>query len=183
MKIHIAISFILFFILIGTSCQDKKRTQQINELEKLTGTLDSLNEIAESNRVDTLPLLINHIKENTFRFSQLYVADSIDYEKARLMKDYKEIRKAMSKNSGNLAKVRQSIPEIKEKANDLKTDIKNGAGEREKYDEYIGFEKNKLFQVEEILNYYLETKEHYTNLFHETEPKVQALIVSLENEN
>lgn len=175
--------YIFIFIVFSLiSCQDKEKTKMLEEIAEMHSSLDSLEIISNENRIDTLNLLIEYIKSNTSQVKKYYYTDTIEYEVAEMMNSYKETRKAFAKNSGNLAKARQAIPEVKESLDNLSHDIKNGVGQREKYEEFVGFEKGKLNQIKEILTYYLETKEKYTTLFIETDKKVLKFIEQLKSE-
>jgi hypothetical protein len=77
--------------------------------------------------------------------------------------------------------VKQSIPEVRQKVEDLKHDIDNGVGEREKYEEYINFEKKKIADIEEVLNYYLETRNKFYNRYDSLHPIVTNFADSLLN--
>lgn len=154
----------------------------INEIQEMHATLDSLESVTEQNRIDTLTQLIEYIKFNTDEVVNNYHTDTIDYKVAKMMNNYKDTRKAFSKNSGNLAKARQAIPEVRESLENLSHDIEHGVGQRDKYEEFIGFEKGKVKQIKEILTYYLETKEKYTTLFIETDKEVLEFIEQLKSE-
>ena len=153
------------------------------EIQTMHNTLDSLESITENNRIDTLTQLVDYIKTNTEEVINNYYTDTIDYAVAKMMNNYKDTRKAFSKNSGNLAKARQAIPEVRESLNDLRHDIEHGVGQRDKYEEFVGFEKGKVKQIKEILTYYLETKEKYTALFIETDKEVLEFIEKLKSDN
>jgi hypothetical protein len=173
---------IIFFVLSLVSCQDKAKTKMLDEIDAMHSSLDSLEIVADENRIDTLTFLIEYIKSNTSQVKKNYYSDTVDYEIADMMNTYKSTRKAFAKNSGNLAKARQAIPEVKESLDNLAHDIKNGVGQREKYEEFVGFEREKLNQIKEILTYYMETKEKYTTLFIETDKKVLQFIEQLKSE-
>ncbi|MCC5924487.1 MAG: hypothetical protein JJT77_11940 [Crocinitomicaceae bacterium] len=175
----------IFFLGLSSmlwSCKDSVREEYLTAIATMEQELDSMLLIAEANRIDTLPKLIDHIKNRTLEVSKYYVPDTIDLEIAKMMNLYRDVRKAMSSNSGNLAKVKNSIPEVKQKLADLRYDIENGLGDREKYSEFVNFERSKVNQIKEILNYYLDVKQEFTDVFRETDPQVQSFIRELKNE-
>jgi predicted nucleic acid-binding Zn-ribbon protein len=168
--------------LVLWSCKDGAREGYLSEIASMEQELDSMMVIAQANRIDTLPKLIDHIKNRTLEVSNLYAPDTIDLEIAKMMNLYRDVRKAMSSNSGNLAKVKNSIPEVQQKLADLRYDIENGLGDREKYGDFVNFERSKVNQIKEILNYYLDVKQEFTDVFNETDPQVRAFIQELRNE-
>ena len=182
-KICLIMKFIIF-VFIGLfffSCQDKERAALLDRVEEMHEMLDSMKTVADESQIDTLHLLVEHIKQRTSVVKKYYIPDTVEYNIARMMNDYKEVRKALSTNSGNLSKVRQSIPEVKESLDNLQHDIKHGVGERDRYEEYVDFESQKVKKIHEILTYYLETKEKYSSLYRETEPKINEFIEHLKS--
>lgn len=178
--------YIIFLALLVAglimSCKDAQKQKYLDEISSMEKDLDSMEQLAEQNRIDTLPKLINRIKNKTLEVQQNYYTDTIDYEVADMMNDFKQARKGLSSNSGNLAKVRNSIPEVKQKLSDLSFDIDHGVGDRSRYQEYIDYENEKVLQIEDILTYYLDNKKKYLKLYSEAAPKVDAFIKELKSE-
>lgn len=171
----------IFVVSLLFACKDEQKTKHLEEINSMVQDLDSLSKVANdtSGRV---PYNVNMSVQNTIlRVKNNYLPDTINYAVAQMMNDYKEIRKAVMSNSGNLAKVKQSIPEVQQKVEDLKHDIKNGVGEREKYQEYINFEKKKIADIEEVLDYYLKTKTKFYNRYDSLHPIVSNFADSLLN--
>jgi len=174
--------FTLSSVLFIFSCKDKEKESQLAQINTLENTLDSLALLANEHRIDTLGALIQHIKTETKKFSSLYYPDTIDLKIAGMMNSYKQARKAMSSNSGNLAKVNQSIPEVQQKLKDLTHDIENGVGQRDKYQEHIRFEVGKVEQIKNILDFYILNKLKYDSIFRVNDERVRLMIEELNNE-
>lgn len=167
-------------IILGNSgCQDQHKVQHIAELNEMQSTLDSISSLVnDTNRRNTHT--INMAVRNTIiQVKDNYLPDTINYEVAERMNDYKEIRKALSSNSGNYAKVKQAIPEVQQKIKDLKHDIENGVGNRDKYEEYIQFERKKIQDIQEIFSYYRKTNKKFINRFDSLHPIVSSFADSL----
>ncbi|MGM0478795.1 MAG: hypothetical protein ACQERC_06200 [Bacteroidota bacterium] len=175
----------LFFALTGliffgsSGCQDQHKKQHIAELDDMQSTLDSISsQVNDTNRRNTHT--INMAVRNTIiQVKNNYLPDTINYEVAERMNDYKEIRKALSSNSGNYAKVKQAIPEVQQKIEDLKHDIENGVGNRDKYDEYIQFERKKIQDIKDIFSYYQKTNKQFIDRFDSLHPIVSSFADSL----
>ena len=88
--------------------------------------LDSLENITSNDNRRSGENISMKIDNTILKVKNNYLPDTIDYAVAEMMNDYKEIMKALQSNSGNLAKAKQSIPEVKQKVDDLEHDIKNG---------------------------------------------------------
>lgn len=174
--------FILGLCFVFFSCKDAEKTKLLTEINEMESQLDSMEVLAEKSKIDTLFKITNRIKANIAEVSKYYTADTINYEAAKLMNLYKQSMKALSSNSGNIAKVRNSIPEVREKLADLKFDIEHGVGNRESYTDYVDFEREKVKQIGEILEYYIETKNKFIGKYLESDPKVVELIKKLKDE-
>ena len=172
---YIAITLLLF----TWGCKDQEKTAYLEEIETMSLKIDSLDNISKNQNIDSIPAIVKTIESTIDRVKENYVADTIDLEIAALMNRYKDAKKSLSSNTGNLSKARGAIPEVKEKIEDLKHDIENGVGEREKYEEYINFEKNKIQEIETILEYYIKTNKKYLEQFKEAHPKVKNFADSL----
>lgn len=162
-----------------TSCKNDNKEELLSQIDEMENTLDSLALIAN----DTIGLsaseTIASVRATILKVKNNYNADTIDYELAEKMNSYKDIRKGISKNSGNLAKAKQTIPEVQKKLGDLRHDIESGVNDRDKYQEFINFEKSKVNEIEEVLRYYVEMNDKYHDKYDELHPIIKKLGDSL----
>lgn len=172
---------ILPFLYLG--CKDQEKSSYLEEINEISSNLDSLEVVSNNQKTDSIPIIVNTIEKTISKVKNNYVADTIDLELAALMNRYKDAKKSLSSNSGNLAKTRDAIPEVKGKLEDLRHDIENGVGDREKYEEYIDFEKNKVQEIDSILSYYIKTNRKYLEQFSNAHPQVKHFADSLESKN
>lgn len=169
---------IVFPVLIW-GCKDQEKSSYLEEIEIMSAKIDSLENVSKNQNADSIPTIVNTIGITIDRVKKNYIADTIDLELAALMNRYKDAKKSLSSNTGNLSKARGAIPEVKEKIEHLKHDIENGVGEREKYEEYINFEKDKIQEIESILDYYIKTNKKYLEQYRNAHPKVKSFADSL----
>lgn len=181
MNLHKYLLIIIPLFVWG--CKDQEKSTYLNEIDAMTTKLDSLNTLSVNQKNDSVSYVVNTIEKLIDRVKRNYIADTINLEIAALMNRYKDAKKSISSNTGNLAKAKDAIPEVQGKLNDLKHDIENGVGDREKYKEYINFEKNKIQEIESILDYYIKTNKKYMKQFNEAHPKVQRFADSLKLKN
>ena len=160
------------FIAI-TSCENDNKKELLSEIDDMENTLDSLAVIAFDTSGYNNSQMIASVRATILNVKKHYVADTIDYELAENMNAYKDIRKGTSKNSGNLAKAKQSIPEVQQKLDDLKHDIENGVNDRDKYEEFISYEKSKVYEIKEVLKYYVKTRNKYNNRYDSLHPIIK----------
>lgn len=165
--------------LTVTSCNNDNKNELLSEIDKMENTLDSLEAVANDTTRYRATDIDASVRETILKVKNNYVPDTIDYVLADQMNSYKEIRKAVSKNSGNLAKAKQSIPEVKQKLEDLKHDINNGINDRDKYQEFINYEKGKIQEIEHVLAYYVETTNKYYNRYDSLHPIIKRIGDSL----
>lgn len=162
-----------------SSCSNGEKKEFLTEIEQMESKLDSMKAVANDSTIH-FPNQVNISVRNTIlKIKNNYTPDTIDYKLAEKINGYKEIRKAVSKNSGNLAKVKQTIPEVEKKLADLKHDIENNVNDREKYQEFINYEQAKVKEIETVLSYYIETTEKYYNRYDSLHPIVNHIGDSL----
>lgn len=175
--------FSLLALVIFFSCKDQQKEKYLSEVGNMEKELDSLSALANDTSKRVPHNVTMDVRNTIIKVKNNYLPDTIDYAIANMMNDYKEIRKAVESNSGNLAKVKQVLPEIDQKVEDLKHDIENGVGEREKYEEYIAYEKKKINDIKEVLDYYLETNKKFYSRYDSLHPIVSNFADSLVNAN
>lgn len=177
--------YLFFAILLASliACKDKEQDKYLAEIADMEVEIDSLEMVAKDTLLKKPFSVALNVRNTIIKVKNNYLPDTIDYGVANMMNSYKEIRKALESNSGNLAKVRQSLPEIKQKVSDLKHDIENGVGERERYQEFVNFEKKKIEEVKDVLSYYMNTKQKFYNRYDSLHPIVNKFADSLVNAN
>ena len=141
---------LLFFLalIIGlfTSCADLQKKEQLAKIDVMNQTLDSLEKELITQKIDTLPELKLSTSTVELRIKQNLFMDKVDIELGKKMDAYKRMRRALGPLGKAYGKVNKSVLEIREAIKNLSSDIENGYGERNKYDEYITFEKKELLK-------------------------------------
>lgn len=176
---------ILLNAFLLMSCGNESKKNQMQEIIAMEVALDSLHNVAfntDSNRVSQDSLILT-VQETLERLKKSYNADTIDYEHAKKLDAYKEIEDALSINSGNLAKAKQAIEDTQKKVDALGHDISKGINDRNSYQSFINFEKDKINEIENILNYYLEKHDEYKARYDSLHPIVMQLIEDLKKQN
>ena len=78
-----------------------------------------------------------------------------------------------------LKKVKNGIEEEREALKNLYSDIENGYGERDKYEEYLAFESDKITKISVLLNDYKEQKEVIFKTYSELHEELYTFSMSL----
>ena len=96
------------------------------------------------------------------------------------MESYKLIQKSLKNLDGDYEKIRTALEEEKLSLNKLNSDVREGFGKREKYDEYISFEKNKIKKIKSLMKEYKSKKEEFTISFDSLHPLLNDYSIRLE---
>jgi len=162
-----------------TSCMDLKTSKQLESIEMMNKTLDSLETVFSEHKLDTVSKISLSAYGVENRIKNHYVSDTIDMEFGRKMDAFKVMRR----NLKPLGKAQQNIPssikEEKQKLKELKEDIENGNGKRKKYDEYVAFEQEKVGQLKTLVTEYVKIKEASLKTYRELYGELNAFSMSL----
>jgi chromosome segregation ATPase len=156
------------FSFIFSSCSDLKRTERIERILTMEKSLDSIGKIMNLSKIDSLADMQIAAQGVELRIKNNYKLDTINLDFGKKMDEYKRMRRAIPKLKSNWDKVKKGIVEMRKSLKNLKTDIENNSGKREKYDEYLKFEQNKLNQLQllctECLKGQMKILDTYTKL-------------------
>jgi hypothetical protein len=187
---------ILFLTLV--SCTDFDRKEQLKQIANMKQTVDSLQKNLEINRIDTLAGLRTAVMNLELRIRNNYTADTIDLELSKKMAQYQTVKKFFvaekeeggeneSLNSQTLGAaylvVKNGLLQEQKTLDLLKSDIENGNGERNKYNEYVQFEQNKVKQLAILLDDYKKHKDKVLKMFFDVYNELDPFVKSLEKKN
>lgn len=169
---------VFFVSVLIVSCNQEKH-KHLLEIEKMENTLDSLYTIAYDTTQQNAQRITHSVKETILKLKNGYEKDTLNLDLVKKIERYKEIDDVLLINSGNIAKVKQAIPEVQKNLENLKHDIKNGINDRERYIEFINFEQSKINDIKSILNYYFQTLDEFTKRYDSLHPIINHLGDSL----
>lgn len=187
---------ILFLTL--ASCTDFDRKEQLKQIANMKQTVDSLQKNLEINRIDTLAGLRTAVMNLELRIRNNYTADTISLELGKKMAQYQTVKKFFvaekeeggeneSLNSQTLGAaylvVKNGLLQEQKSLDLLKSDIENGNGERNKYNEYLQFEQNKVKQLAILLDDYKKHKDKVLKMFFDVYNELDPFVKSLEKKN
>lgn len=155
-------AFITAILVLGalflTSCMDLETSTRLERIEAMERTIDSVEVVFKEHKLDSMSVLSIRAYDVENRIKKNYIADTIDMELARKMDAFKVMRRSFNPMGKAMSSIPTSIIEEREKLAQLKTDIENGDGKREKYDEYLIYEESKVGQLRTLLKDYVDTK-------------------------
>ena len=187
---------ILFLTLV--SCTDFDRKEQLKQIANMKQTVDSLQKNLEINRIDTLAGLRTAVMNLELRIRNNYTADTISLELGKKMAQYQTVKKFFvaekeeggeneGLNSQTLGAaylvVKNGLLQEQKTLDLLKSDIENGNGERNKYNEYLQFEQNKVKQLTILLDDYKKHKDKVLKMFFDVYNELDPFVKSLEKKN
>ena len=99
------------------------------------------------------------------------------------MDAYKIMRRNLKPLGKQNSQLKNALKEEAQVLKSLKLDINNGSGSREKYESYILFEKNKINQIQVLLDEYLKLKRETLKTYHELHPELNQFSIELIRKN
>ena len=150
---------------MSLSCSDIDKEKQVQNVLKLTKQVTAINQEFEKIKIDSISALKLSTYEVERRIKQNYFSDTINLVFGQKMDDYKRMRRMLGPIGKEEFRLYQSIHEELSQLKKLHSDIKNGYGKRESYDEYIQFEKNKVSQINVLFEEYLKLRAQFLEIY------------------
>jgi hypothetical protein len=174
-----SITFLLSLSMFIVSCSDLKKDEQLKRISKLENGLALIEKNRLKNEIDTLTELKIATNAVEIRIKNYLVLDTIDLVLGKKMDAYKIMRRSLKPLGKQNVQLKQAIREEQKSLRDLKTDIENGSGSRDKYESYILFEKNKINQLQTLLEEYLRQKQETLTTYRKLHPELNQLSLDL----
>jgi chromosome segregation ATPase len=171
-----SITFLLSLSILIVSCSDLKKDEQLKRISNLEKGLTLIEKDRLKNEIDTLTIATNAVE---IRIKNYLVLDTIDLVLGKKMDAYKIMRRSLKPLGKQNIQLKQAIREEQKSLKDLKTDIENGSGSRDKYESYILFEKNKINQLQTLLEEYLRQKQETLTTYRKLHPELNQLSLDL----
>lgn len=171
--------FLSSFLFLLASCTDLKKTEQFEKIDTLNSSLDSIADQYFENKVDSVRKMSMDIYGVQNRIKNNYVADTINYELGEKMGQHKWMKKKLKVVGKNGIALDSGIVQMRATLKDLRSDIDNGYGEREKYDEHIGFESEKVNKLRVLCDEYIFLKDSCLTIYNNVHDELNAFSMSL----
>lgn len=171
--------FLLFFgVLLFISCSDLKKGEQSKSIDELSATVDSIEEVLIEHHVDTLKQMLDNAKEVQESIALFHSSDTIPLDFALRMDEYKLMIQNIPEIEQNQFTLKNGVTEIRVSLSNLKADINNASGEKQKYDEFIAHEKKKVTELREVLTNYDLLRSQLMENFNELHEEMKEFSVS-----
>ena len=191
---------LLVTALIFAACGDLDKAKHLKAIAQMEKSLDSMDVVLKENRLDTLAGIQIAANSLLTRIKTYYSADTIDVELGKKMDQFKRVMRSIKPKKGRVQNknndttvivmanrsigngfsvVHTGVKEEKLTLAVLKKDIENGNGRRDKYDEYIKFEQDKVLQLQVLLKAYVDHKNVTIKEFNEIYSELNAYSLEL----
>lgn len=189
----------ILILCLAAACSDIDREEQLKKVDSLRVQVDSLQVALQEHQIDTLAQLRNYVMSLETRIRNNYTADTIDVSLGEKMEKFRQLKKffmAERESEGEKENeglnhqtlgsaymaVQRGIISEKTALSRLKSDIANGFGKRDKYNEYISFEAEKVNQLSVLLKDYKTHKEKIIGDFKGVYADLNVYVTKLEAE-
>tara|TARA_Y100001978_G_scaffold196159_1_gene205344 strand:+ start:382 stop:924 length:543 start_codon:yes stop_codon:yes gene_type:complete len=147
------------------SCSDFEKEDQSARVDSLIGQVEGIEKAFLKIKIDSISALQMSTYEVERQIKQNYSPDSINLVIGKKMNDYKRMRKMLGPLGKEEARLKVSLIEEKEQLVKLGSDILNGYGKRELYNEYIDFETKKVNQIKTLYEEYDKTRAQFLEIY------------------
>ena len=173
---------LIVFTLVSflTSCADINKEQQLKRIQQEQKRLDQLAEQIKDKRMDEVSSLKVNTMQTELKIKQHLHLDTINLDLAQQLDAYKLMRKSINPITKQLRQLRTGIKEEKTVLKLLAQDVELGRGERQRFDEFIKFEHNKVDQLAALTKEYLRAKAQLFEDYYALYPPVNALANQLQ---
>jgi len=163
------------------SCSDIVKDAQKDQVEGLNKKVSQVDREFKKIQIDSISALKSSTYQVENRIKKNYYSDTVDIVFGKKMNDYKRMRKILGQLGKSGSQLRQSIKEEKEQLDKLLSDIEQGFGQRELYNDYIQFEKNKVGQIGILLEDYKNVKHEFMYIYNELHLELLNYSMTLNN--
>ncbi|MEN9744138.1 MAG: hypothetical protein RLZZ65_1943 [Bacteroidota bacterium] len=173
----------LLLILVGTlfltACADLDKEKQIKLIQRQELRLDQLTtKIADKRLAEVSTFKVNTMQAELKIKQNLYL-DTINMELAKQLDAFKIMRRSIKSVIKQHQKIKKGIAEEHKILDMLRQDIEQGRGERQRYDEFIQYEQNKVAQLDALTTDFLKAKNKLYSDYYRLYPPVKAFAEKL----
>ena len=147
------------------SCSDFEKENQSARVDVLMGQVEGIEKVFLKIKIDSISALQMSTYEVERQIKQNYSPDSINLVLGKKMNDYKRMRKMLGPLGKEEVRLKKSLLEEREQLTKLGSDILNGYGKRELYNEYIDFETQKVNQIKVLYEEYDKTRAQFLEIY------------------
>ena len=170
-------SLLLFWVTLF-SCHSVNNKKEITTLNTIQEQVDSLLNIVENMRKDSLDFFYHTTKEKLSFFKQ---ANTLlpNTQHQLIVSEWSYLFKFFKKNKSKPVALFYQLNFSKKQINNLKTDIKNNAWTEKEISDFVNDEKQVLKKTENEINYLNQSFTNKKAKFYVLLPKINTIIDSI----
>lgn len=153
---QIVVLFILALFIV--SCSDLKKGEQLEHIDQMSNSIDSVEVVLMSNKIDSLQKMQALADSVILRISKNYQSDTVTLEFGKKMDTYKQMVLSLPIIIEDQLTLKENIKTIRVSLIELREDVSSASGKRNLYDQYLSFESNKLDSVRIKAKEYMELR-------------------------
>lgn len=177
MKLKFLFLFSLVFAFFG--CVDLKKEDYLKRISKMERALDNLEQKLNANEIDSLVDWKQATNSLELRIKNYLTLDTIDLILGKKIDAYKLMRRNWNPLGKQFLQLKKEMKEERETLKNLEKDIENGAGDRAAYEQYLHFEKNKIKQLEVMMQEYVKLKVETLQTYHSLHNELNLFSIEL----
>lgn len=152
-------SLFLLFSVALTSCSDLSKGEQLDKIEQLNKTVDSIQTVLIENKIEEIEELSIEAESVVSRIKENLNSDTLDLKLAKDIDRYMIMFRSIGNLKSVFSQIKKNAKLEKITLTKLERDIDHGNGDRKKYSNYVSFETKKVNYLNQNLNkYVLERK-------------------------
>ncbi|MBI2260002.1 MAG: hypothetical protein HYU67_14015 [Flavobacteriia bacterium] len=168
--------FVLLFLFI--SC-NRSKEKQLNKVNQLLSTCDSLENIYKLEKNDSIPYFIQGVMDVELKIKKNFTSDTVSLDFAKKINRFKMIRKKLKPILKQNMKFSTAFYELKQSILTLKKDIENNAGDKNRYEEYLLFEEKKVNSIKLVLLDNLKIQKEQIKNYHELHNELYGISMNI----
>ena len=170
LRVSILFSFILFLV----SCVDLSKKNQLTELTQLSKRVDSIQQEFELLKKDTISEIIYSMNQTSDKIKTNIGDDTLSLQIAGKLDSYKKVYRKLTSIEAYDEKFLFGSQDIKNSIEKLSNDITKGNGDREKYDQFLTFERSKVIELEKLLSNVKKLQSESIETFQKIHPAISS---------
>ena len=148
----IKLSILSIVIICCASCVDFSKKNHLSELSHLSQRVDSIQIVFEELKKDTLSEIIYAINQTSDVIKSKIGDDTLSLDIAKKIDLYRKTYRKLTSIEAYDEKFLFGSQALKNSIENLTKDIQKGNGDRDKYEQNLSFEKNKVQELETLLS-------------------------------
>jgi hypothetical protein len=167
-------SVLFSLILCLVSCVDLSKKNQLTELTQLSKRVDSIQQEFELLKKDTISEIIYTMNQTSEKIKTNIGDDTLTLQIARKLDSYKKVYRKLTSIEAYEEKFLFGSQDIKNSIEKLSNDITKGSGDREKYDQFLSFERSKVLELEKLLSNVKKLQSESIETFQKIHPAIAS---------